>query len=123
MYLVNGQPVALSESVTSGKVTLDPATGEELRKTLAEQIDQVDSWLERAGRLSRPAPLGANPVSDAMTSKFAGRAEGDFHSFVNILTAYRTVLEQTERSISTAVENFVQIDDDHRTEMNKLSGS
>jgi hypothetical protein len=123
MYLLDGQKVALSESVSSGKVTLDPATGEELRKTLAEQIDQVDSWLERAGRLARPAALGANPVSDAMTSKFAGRAEGDFHSFVNVLTAYRTVLEQTERSISTAIGNFVLIDDEHRTEMTRLSGS
>src|ERR1041384_8330742 len=74
---INGQTVELGENIKSGKVMLDPATGEELRKLLREQVDQVDSWLARAGRLARPAPLGANPVSDAMSTKFESRAEGD----------------------------------------------
>jgi hypothetical protein len=122
MYIVNDQPVTpLSETVSSGKVMLDPATGEDLLRTLAEQIDQVDSWLERAGRLARPAPLGQNPVSDAMTSKFTGRAEGEYHSFVNILTAYRTVLTQTHESIGTALENYTATDEESRDEMTRIS--
>lgn len=117
------QVVALKKSVTSGQVTLDPTTGEELRKTLREQIDQVDSWLERAGRLARPAPLGTNPVGQAMTTKFEHRADGEIHSFVGIMTAYRTVLEQTLESVTTAIRNFEQVDSDGHIEINKLSGS
>ena len=119
---VNGQVVALGENVRSGKVMLDPATGEELRKLLLEQVEQVDSWLARAGRLARPAPLGANPVGDAMASKFEARAEGDPHSFVNVMTAYRTVLQQTHDQVSAAITLFQQNDEDHRAELTKLQG-
>ncbi len=127
MYLVepqspppaDGKAVALNNSVTTGQVTLDPATGEDLRKTLREQIDQVDSWLERAGRLARPAPLGANPVGRAMTYKFEHRADGEVHSFVSVMTAYRTVLEQTHEAVSTAIRNYHQVDADSSDDITK----
>jgi hypothetical protein len=119
---INGQAVELAENVKSGKVMLDPATGEELRKLLAEQVEQVDSWLARAGRLARPAPLGANPVGDAMASKFETRAEGDPHSFVNIMSAYRTVLQDTHDQVSAAITKFQQVDEDHRAALTKIHG-
>ncbi|CAL9336128.1 hypothetical protein SUDANB95_00170 [Actinosynnema sp. ALI-1.44] len=119
---VGSKVLALSESVNSGRVTLDPATGEELRRMLVEQIDQVDSWLERAGRLARPAPLGANPVGDRMAAKFEARAEGDPMSFVSVMTAYREVLQQTHDSVRSAIRNFQAIDDEHGSELTRLSG-
>ncbi|HEV7909468.1 MAG TPA: hypothetical protein VGP03_15075, partial [Pseudonocardiaceae bacterium] len=39
---VSGQVIALAQSVGSGQVSLDPETGEQLRKMLVEQTDQVD---------------------------------------------------------------------------------
>jgi hypothetical protein len=107
---VNGQVVALQETVNSGRVSLDPATGEELRKMLLEQMDQVDSWLERAGRLARPAPIGRNPV-------------GDPRSFVAVMTAYREVLQQTHDSVRNAIRNFTAVDDESSVELRKLSGN
>jgi hypothetical protein len=119
---VGAKVLALSESVNSGRVTLDPATGDELRRMLVEQIDQVDSWLERAGRLARPAPLGANPVGDRMAAKFEARAEGDPMSFVSVMTAYREVLQQTHDSVNSAIRNFEAIDEEHGSELTRLSG-
>ncbi|RKT57372.1 hypothetical protein [Saccharothrix australiensis] len=119
---VGKQVLALQETVNSGRVTLDPATGDELRKMLLEQIDQVDSWLERAGRLARPAPLGANPVGDRMAAKFERRAEGDPESFVAVMTAYRDVLQQTHDSVQSAIRNFLAVDEAHGTELTRLKG-
>jgi hypothetical protein len=119
---INGQPVELGQNISSGKVMLDPATGEELRKLLLEQVEQVDSWLARAGRLARPAPLGANPVSDAMSNKFESRAEGDPLSFVNVMAAYRTVLQDTHDQVSAAITKYEQTDEDHRAALTKLQG-
>jgi hypothetical protein len=119
---INGQAIELNENISSGKVTLDPATGEELRKLLGEQIEQVDSWLARAGRLARPAPLGANPIGDAMANKFEARAEGDPYSFLNVMTAYRTVLQDTHDQVSAAITKFQQVDEDHRANLTKLQG-
>jgi len=116
--------VPLRESVSSGQVQLDPAAGEELRRHLQAQIDQVDSWLERANNsIARPAPLGANPVGDAMRDKFTHRAEGEPGSFVSVTTAYRTVLEQTKNSIVEAIANFTRLDQDHQAELRKITNS
>lgn len=120
---VNGQVVALRETVNSGRVSLDPATGEELRKMLLEQMDQVDSWLERAGRLARPAPIGRNPVGDRLAQKFEARADGDPRSFVAVMTAYREVLQQTHDSVQNAIRNFTEVDDESSVELRKLSGN
>ncbi|HEX6343709.1 hypothetical protein [Umezawaea sp.] len=119
---INGQAIELRENIKSGKVMLDPVTGEELRKLLREQVEQVDSWLARAGRLARPAPLGANPVSDAMSNKFESRAEGDPLSFVNVMTAYRKVLQDTHDQVSAAITKYQQVDEDHRAALTKLEG-
>ncbi|WP_447004164.1 hypothetical protein ACRAKI_31695 [Saccharothrix isguenensis] len=120
---MNGRLVALQETVNTGQVSLDPVTGEELRKMLVEQMDLVDSWLERAGRLARPAPLGANPVGDRMALKFEARADGDPRSFVAVMTAYREVLQQTHDSVQCAIRNFIAIDEEHGSEFVRLNAN
>ena len=124
MYIVGDNAVALRDTVSSGQVQLDPAAGEELRKQFQAQIDQVDSWIEHANtRIARPAPLGANPVGDAMRDKFTHRAEGEQYSFVSVMTAYRTVLEQTKNSIVEAIENFTRLDEEQQAELKKIMNS
>ncbi|WP_143116214.1 hypothetical protein [Lentzea xinjiangensis] len=130
MYIVGGRDVGdegavpLRETVSSGQVQLDPAAGEELRKQFQAQIDQVDSWIERANSsIARPAPLGANPVGDKMRDKFTHRAEGEQYSFVSVMTAYRAVLEQTKNSIVAAIENFTRLDEEHQAELKKHMGT
>ncbi|KOV79635.1 hypothetical protein [Nocardia sp. NRRL S-836] len=129
MYIVGDEAevrgdVPLRDSVGSGQVRLDPTAGEELRRQLQHQIDQVDSWLEQSGHsIARPAPLGANPVGDAMRDKFTDRAAGEQHSFVGVMTAYRTVLEQTRASVVEAIENFTSLDEETQDELRKLTTS
>ncbi len=125
MYIVgDNDAVPLKDTVSSGQVQLDPTAGEELRKQFQAQIDQVDSWLERANTsIARPAPLGANPVGDAMREKFTQRAEGEPYSFVSVMTAYRAVLEQTKNSIVEAIENFSRLDEDQQAELKKIMNS
>lgn len=125
MYIVgDNDAVPLRDTVGSGEVQLDPAAGEELRKQFQAQIDQVDSWIERANHsIAVPAPLGANPVGNAMREKFTQRAEGEQSSFVSVMTAYRTVLEQTKNSIVEAIENFTRLDEEKQAELKKIMNS
>jgi hypothetical protein len=98
--------------IDSGQVTLEPEAGEQLRTTLTAQIDQVDGWLARLDTLTERAPLGANPVGEAMAAKFELRAHGDPLSFVSILTAYREVLAQTLDAVVKTVHAVQQVDTD-----------
>ena len=129
MYIVGDEAkvkgdVPLRDTVSSGQVRLDPTAGEELRKQLQAQIDQVDRWLEQSGHsIARPAPLGANPVGDAMRDKFTDRAAGEEYSFVGVMSAYRTVLEQTRTSVVEAIENFTRLDEESQAELRKRTTS
>ncbi|GLZ32215.1 hypothetical protein Lesp02_44030 [Lentzea sp. NBRC 105346] len=104
--------VPLKESVSTGNVSLDHETGDRLTKLLNYQMDMADSWLERIGRLARPAPLGTNPVGAAMSEKFENAAGGDETSFLAVITAYREVLRQTQDAVSGAMRNLTNADDD-----------
>lgn len=106
--------------IDSGQVSLEPGAGEQLRTVLAEQIDQVDTWLSHANTLSQRAPLGANPVGEAMAAKFELRADGDALSFVSVMTAYRDVLVQTLDAVTSAVHAIEHVDDDSRTTFTDL---
>lgn len=104
---------ALREVVGAGQVSLAPETGELLHRALKEQLDQVESWLERAGRLARRAPLGAHPVADAMGGKFGGRADGHCRSFTAVLRAYREVLRQADEVVTCAIGNYQRVDEEY----------
>jgi hypothetical protein len=106
--------------IDSGQVTLEPEAGERLRTMLTGQIDQVDSWLAHANTLTGRAPLGANPVGEAMAAKFELRAHGDPLSFVTVLTSYRDVLAQTLEAVTKAIRSLQQVDTDSHTTFTEL---
>jgi hypothetical protein len=129
MYIAEaGQPDAapvtpLRESVDSGQVSLQPEAGGQLRKVLAEQLHQVDMWLAQMNTLTQRAPLGANPVGEAMAGKFETRAHGDPMSFDSVMTAYRDVLQQTLDAVTKAVHALQLVDSDYHSEFTDLGGS
>lgn len=106
--------------IDSGQVSLEPGAGEQLRTVLAEQLDQVDVWLTHANTLAQRAPLGANPVGEAMAGKFELRAHGDALSFVTVMTAYRDVLMQTLDAVTSAVHAIEGVDEDSRATFTEL---
>lgn len=117
-----GLVAALRETVDSGQVSLDPEAGERLRAMLAEQLDHASTWLTHTNSLTERAPLGANPVGDAMADKFESLAHGDPLSFVSIMTSYRDVLRQTLDTVTKAIHAIQQVDSDYRAEFTGLGG-
>lgn len=100
----------LKADVESDKLRLLPETGNNILEMLTEQLEHVDAWLKRAADLSHSAPLGRNPVGDAMAAKFVNRAKSDGDSFVEVLTKYRKVLEQAHDAVGDAIRRYQTID-------------
>lgn len=114
------QIAGLRETVDSGQVFLDPEAGERLRTMLTGQLDQVDGWLARMGTLAQRAPLGANPVGDAMAAKFELRAHDGPMSFAGVMSAYRDVLAQTLDTVSRAIHTIERVDADACDEFHRV---
>jgi hypothetical protein len=110
----------LRENVESGKLKLDPSAGEEILSMLAEQRDQVDLWLRRAHDLARRAPLGQNPVGEAMADKFVHRASSEGASFSGVLTHYRQVLEDAHDAVGDAMGQYRDLEESTAEAFRKL---
>jgi hypothetical protein len=112
----------IREDVVAGRLTLDPEAGEEILSMLRGQLIRVDVWLQRARGLARRAPLGENPVGQAMAAKFEHRAGAtdDDMSLAGVLTPYRQVLVDAHDAVDHAMRAYQQIEDDSVTVFRKL---
>ncbi|QFU90923.1 hypothetical protein [Amycolatopsis sp. YIM 10] len=96
----------LQKQVASGDLALDPAVGDEIRGMLTEQMDQVDVWLRKAIDLGRQAPLGQNPVAEAMAGKFQQRAGDADSALAGVLVPYRELLAKAHETVGTAMQRY-----------------
>lgn len=101
----------LRHDIESGQLVLDPEEGKQIRLMLAKQMDQVDGWLAQARGLARRAPLGQNPVADAMAGKFAERAGGEGTSFGAVFASYRQILQDTDDTVAEAMRQYRELED------------
>ncbi|MEV0696496.1 hypothetical protein AB0I53_01045 [Saccharopolyspora sp. NPDC050389] len=111
----------LRQAVESQQLRLDPESGEQIRTALEDQMCKVDSWVSRAGGLTGNAPLGENPVGEAMAAKFANRAEGTGRSFNDALKKYREVLEEARDAIKAAMRTYERADEDAAESFRKIA--
>lgn len=111
---------ALRANLESGELRLDPSAGDDLTAALLEQRDRVDGWLKRVEALAGPAPLGSNPVGEAMAAKFAKRASGDDASFAEVLRRYRHVLDEARDAVNDAMRRYRDLEDGAADEFRKL---
>lgn len=107
---------ALRSDVEAGRLRLDPAAGREVRELLSEQLGQVDAWLRRAEDLGRRAPLGQNPVGEAMAGKFVDRTTSEGDSFTGVLKEYRRVLDEAREAVAEAMRRY-ETADEHAVDM------
>lgn len=120
---VDQQVADLGRQVASGQVVLDPEAGDRLRTALRRQIEDVADWVDRARGLSRPIPLGRNPVGWAMAGKFERRADGDQVSLMIALERYRAVLASVLVAVETAIRGYEDSDHDAALRLRGLGGS
>ncbi|MER7015165.1 hypothetical protein ABT324_27355 [Saccharopolyspora sp. NPDC000359] len=111
----------LRRAVESNDLRLDPSAGEQIRSALEAQMSTVDAWLNRANGLTANAPLGQNPVGQAMAVKFASRAQGGENSFSDVLAKYRAVLEEARDAINAAMRTYEQADERAADDFRKIA--
>jgi hypothetical protein len=114
---------AIRDNVVAGRLALDPEVGDRIRSMLRDQMDRVDAWLRGAQQLARRAPLGRNPVGQAMAAKFehrAGAADGSL-SLAGVLTPYRLVLEEAHAAVDQAMKLYRRTEEDQVSSFHQLA--
>lgn len=114
---------AIRDNVVAGRLTLDPEVGDKVLSMLRDQMDRVDAWLRGAQRLARRAPLGRNPVGQAMAAKFEHRAGADDGSLslAGVLTPYRLVLGEAHAAVDEAMKLYRRTEEDQADGFRRLA--
>lgn len=116
---------AIRDNVVAGRLTLDPEAGDRILSMLRDQADRADTWLRRARQITRHAPLGRNPVGQAMAAKFehrAGATDGSL-SLTGVLTPYLAVLEEAHAAVDQAMRLYRRTEDDQVGNFRRLAAS
>src|SRR4051812_9352157 len=94
---------AFRTAAVNGQVAVDPDAVQTVLKKIRTGKDAVQGLLNGAGALAEAPKLGANPVGQAISSKFSQRADGGGDSYrqalVNLLGQY----VQAEQGIVAAM--------------------
>jgi hypothetical protein len=114
---------AIRDNVVAGRLSLDPEAGDKILSMLRDQMDRVDAWLRGTQQLARRAPLGRNPVGQAMAVKFehrAGAADGSL-SLAGVLTPYRLVLAEAHAAVDQAMKLYRRTEEDQISSFRQLA--
>jgi hypothetical protein len=106
----SGDAAAFRAAAVSGQLGVDPDAAQAVLKKIRTGKDSVENLLNKAGSLAEPPKLGANPVGDAIASKFARRADGGGNSYAQALKNLYTQYEQAEQAIVAAMSHYHQME-------------
>lgn len=102
----NADAAAFRAAVVNGQLGVDPDAAQVVLKKIRTGKDSVENLLRNAGALAEPPKLGANPVGDAMATKFSQRADGGSDSYAQALQNLYTQYDQAEQAIVAAMNHY-----------------
>lgn len=103
---------AFRAAAATGQVAIDPDAAQTVLNKIRTGKDAVAALLDNTGFLAVSPKLGANPVGEAIATKFADRAAGMSDSYAQALRNLYTQYDQAEHAILTAMSRYEDFDAD-----------
>lgn len=104
---------AFRQAAVDGQVGIDPDHAETVLNKLRTGKDAVEALIQKSEELATPPQIGANPVGNAMATKFSQRAGGGGESYTDALRNLYNQYDEAEQAITTAMRRYRDIDADN----------
>ncbi|EHK83660.1 hypothetical protein ACWGRK_04985 [Saccharomonospora azurea] len=101
---------AFRAAAAEGQVGLDPDAAQAVLNKIRTGKDAVAALLDNTGFLAVSPKLGANPVGEAIATKFADRAAGMNDSYAQALRNLYTQYDDAEHAILEAMSRYDDFD-------------
>lgn len=102
---------AFRQAAVQGQVGIDPDSAHTVLNKIRAGKDAVEALLGSSSNLGVAPKLGANPVGQAIATKYADRGSGGGDSYAHALHNLYNQYDQAEQGILTAMRQYQQFDD------------
>ncbi|HWD07299.1 MAG TPA: hypothetical protein VG674_33155 [Amycolatopsis sp.] len=110
---------AFKNAAVNGQLGVDPDAAQAVLRKIRTGKDAVEALLNSAGSLANPPKLGANPVGQAMATKFVQRADGGGDSYTSALQNLLSQYQAAEDGIVAAMSRYHEMDHSASSSLNK----
>ncbi|MDV6011418.1 hypothetical protein [Haloechinothrix sp. LS1_15] len=110
---------AFMEAAASGEIGIDPDAAQAVLSKIRAGKDAVESLISRTAEVGVLPQLGANPVGEAMSAKYADRASGYGDSYLQALRNLHAQYEQVEQAINAAIRNYDEMESATAASLNR----
>ncbi|KAA2262670.1 hypothetical protein F0L68_12300 [Solihabitans fulvus] len=111
----------LADTVNSGRVVMEPETGQRLLTALRQHADDVERWRARSWELLRPLPMGDNWVTANMGAKLYNRVANGDQSFTQVLDHYGKAVHAAAGAVTEAIRRYEHNEHDQAATFNAIA--
>lgn len=113
------EAAAFAEAAASGEVGIDFDAAQVVLRKVQAGRDALDQLIARAGDVGVQPRLGANPVGESMSAKYADRASGYGDSYLQALRNLQVQYDEVESAINAAIRNYDEMESETAATLNK----
>ncbi|MET8872277.1 hypothetical protein [Nocardia sp. NPDC004604] len=116
-----GEWTRLLDSANAGELLLDPEVGKDLDKVCDDQIDRLNTVLERIDFISNITGLGTFNSGKILEKKFSETASSTNRSLDTVVQQHIESVKTAKEVVAKAIANFVAQDQHRASQFNQVA--
>ncbi|MEV2225146.1 hypothetical protein AB0E01_35510 [Nocardia vinacea] len=105
----------------AGDLSLDPEVGNGLDKVCDDQIDRLNTVLEKIDRISNITGFGTFNSGKILEKKFSETASGTDRSLSTVIEQHIDAIKNLKQVVAKAIANFVAQDQDRASQFAQVT--
>ncbi|WP_433600799.1 hypothetical protein ACQPXH_02990 [Nocardia sp. CA-135953] len=111
----------LLDQANIGALSLDPEVGKDLDKVCDDQIDRLNTVLDKIGNISLITGFGDFNSGKILEKKFSETAAGTDRSLDAVIKQHIETVETVKQVVAQAIANFVAQDQDRASQFAQVT--
>ncbi|MFI7664523.1 hypothetical protein [Nocardia sp. NPDC049526] len=116
-----GEWKRLLDQANTGELSLDPEVGKDLDKVCDDQIDRLNTVLDKVGNIGLITGFGDFNSGKILEKKFSETAAGTDRSLDTVINQHIETVETMKQVVAQAIANFVAQDQDRASQFAQVT--
>ncbi|WP_062991453.1 hypothetical protein [Nocardia anaemiae] len=111
----------LLDKANAGELSLDPEVGKGLDKVCDDQIDRLNTVLDKIGSVGNITGFGTFNSGKILEKKFSETASGNDRSLDVVIKQHIDSVNTVKQVVAQAIANFIALDQDRASQFEQVT--